>query len=150
MDYSDLDFLEFVELFSSAYVCVYSNEKDDPIDDFMRILRFVAEVDLNKLSNRIMIQEPIVDRKSGYECFLNDVSERAYKLFPKLTIPEWRILIARVLEEKYGGTQVYFKKNPAASIKAAAKNMTPNELMADYGVSRSYAYKLRNSVLRKK
>ncbi|MCP5231509.1 MAG: hypothetical protein H6948_05355 [Zoogloeaceae bacterium] len=49
----------------------------------------------------------------------------------------------------FGGSHCYIRALPSADARDAAKNMTTKELQETYGISRSYAYRLKAEARRK-
>lgn len=63
---------------------------------------------------------------------------------------EFAAVLFMVMRHLYGGETIWQTKRPADAKLAAARHMSPAELMQTFGISRSRAYALRREALRKK
>lgn len=63
---------------------------------------------------------------------------------------DFAAVLFAVVRHLYGGETIWQNKRPRDAKLADARRMTPAELMATYGMSRSHAYALRREALRRK
>lgn len=57
-------------------------------------------------------------------------------------------VLFEVMRHKFGGETIWQRKRPKAAKLAAARRMTPKELMRAFGISRAHAYALRREALK--
>ncbi len=63
---------------------------------------------------------------------------------------DFSAVLFAVVRRLYGGETIWQNKRPRDSKLADARRMTPAELMATHGISRSHAYTLRREALKRK
>lgn len=140
------DFRDFVSKVADAYVRSGTPENDDPLDDFRLIEKAFqhpsfSERNLAKFSENISPPQ----RAHGeifQEWIARYFGHCANILAPGWSADEWSSLFAEVMVTKYGGQRVRIKSRPAEAVKHAAGRLTPSQLMEQFGISRSYAYRL--------
>lgn len=152
-DMTEQEFCDASKQFAQKYAVLKLPENDDPLDDFLRIMRAalsarkeigapLGESRLLELSKRPRKE----NSASNLEDMLGHFSKLIHEIAPVLTIEQWRKVLFDLFSAKYGGTKVRIKKRPANKKKAAAKGLTINEIQEKLSVSRTYAYKLYREI----
>lgn len=133
----------------SRYLSSPWPEDDDPIDDCMRVIRMAAvagESAGHSNVETILGEHSIHTAMNNMQCpTLQSLIERSSVLcaafYPNINEKAWAGIILKILAGRYGGTEVYIKKKKKLTPEMV-RRLTPGEIMARYGVSRSYAYRL--------
>lgn len=153
---TEQEFCDASRKFAREYANLATPDNDDPLDDFLRIVRIV--LDIRKASKQPLDKLQLPKR----ECTKNGVSTRLemishfsktlHTIAPVVTVAQWKILLSDLFAAKYGGTKVRIKKKPGNQKRAAAKGLTIKEIQENLTgrngrpISRTYAYKLYREV----
>lgn len=152
-DMTEQEFCDASKQFAREYAGLKLPENDDPLDDFLRIMR--AALSVRKETGAPLDESQLLElskrpRKkpsdSNFEGMLGHFSKVLHAITPIVTVEQWKILLFNLFSAKYGGTKVRIKKRPADQKKAATKGLTIKEIQEKLGVSRTYAYKLYREV----
>lgn len=141
---SDTDerFIDVARKIGTAWSQLGFPESDDPIDDFINLIRLHPSVSTETMDSECP------PRNS--DSLIVHLSKWAATLAPGWSKDQWLVIISVCFSARYSGTRVRIKKNPALLKHESAKKMTPKQLMEEYGISRSYAYKLLSKTTSKK
>lgn len=147
---SSPEFCDFVEEFGTLYVEALGWQGNDPLADIELIFKTVVPLhqsfDQSKAKKIIDdgwepdSAQPSNRRKASFADLCRCSALGANFVCPGWSVDAWERFFCYWLQRKYGGRRVWIKKRRSEAAKAAAKTMTPKQLMKKFGICRSYAY----------
>jgi hypothetical protein len=142
----DVGFSGALDQFSKVWAAMpmEDTEYPDPTDDFgLVLLLYSAQTGNCPDEPGSWSTVPNKTRDTSAFDFIRGLSRIASSAFPSGWSEErWFAVLSKILSDRYGGRRLRIKKRPLSVKKRAAKTMTPKQLMTEFGISKSHAYRL--------